>query len=324
MSDSRRIHGLDAMRGLAAFCVFAFHANGLFDEIPNVFAKGYLAVDFFMMLSGYVMARTYEGRMQAGLSPEKFFALRYRRLWLTMAIGSLFGIPYLWLVAGDPALFAIALVLNLFLIPFPLNNELFPLNIPAWSIFYELAANLTHVVLLRRMSTPVLLGFALLLALPLAYFTNFKGDVDFGAFKLQFGPALVRALVSYSIGVVLWRWWQDEPPLKIPPALAIIAAPLAMTTPLVALGWAYDTAFTLLICPLLLAGGLRMRGAPRWAVLSGMVSFPLYAVHMAVLRSGYINHTNPWLTTSAALIAGIALTAWLFIREQRAKARATI
>jgi peptidoglycan/LPS O-acetylase OafA/YrhL len=312
------------MRGIAAFCVFAFHANSLFDAIPDVFAKGYLAVDFFMMLSGYVMARTYEARMQGGLRVEQFFALRYRRLWLTMAIGSLFGIPYLWLVAGDPVLFAVALVLNLLLIPFPLNNELFPLNIPAWSIFYELAANLTHVVLLRHMSTKVLVGFALLLALPLAYFTSFKGDVDFGAFRLQFGVALVRALVSYSIGVVLWRWWQDDPTIKVPPMLAIAATPLAMTTPLVALGWGYDTAFTLLICPLLMAGGLRMRGAPRWAVLSGMVSFPLYAVHMAVLRSGFINHTNPWLTTAAALVAGIALTWLLFIREQRAKASATI
>jgi peptidoglycan/LPS O-acetylase OafA/YrhL len=321
MSETRRIHGLDAMRGLAALCVFAFHAHGLFAVIPDVFAKGYLAVDFFMMLSGYVMARTYEARMHQGLPPEQFFLLRYRRLWLTMTIGGLFGISYLWLVAGDPMIFAAALVLNLLLIPFPLNNELFPLNLPAWSVFYELAANLTHVVVLRRLRTPVLLGFALLLTVPLAYFTSVKGDVDFGAFKLQFGLALIRALVSYSIGVVLWRWWQDEPPIKVPAMLAIVAAPLTMITPLVALGWAYDTAFTLVVCPLLMAGGLRLRGAPRWATLSGMISFPLYAVHMAVLRSGYINNTNPWLTTAAALFAGLALTWWLSLRAARAKVR---
>jgi peptidoglycan/LPS O-acetylase OafA/YrhL len=105
--------------------------------------------------------------------------------------------------------------------------------------------------------------------------------------------------------------------------LAIVAAPLSMLTPLVALGWVYDTAFTLIVCPLLMAGGLRLRGAPRWATLSGMISFPLYAVHMAVLRSGYINNTDPWLTTGAALFAGLALTWWLSLRAARAKAAAT-
>ena len=44
-------------------------------------AKGYLAVDLFFMLSGYVMARTYEPRMARGFSPAAFFLARYRRLW---------------------------------------------------------------------------------------------------------------------------------------------------------------------------------------------------------------------------------------------------
>jgi peptidoglycan/LPS O-acetylase OafA/YrhL len=324
VSGTGRIYGLDAMRGLAALCVFAFHAHDLFPTLPNLFAKGYLAVDFFMMLSGYVMARTYETRMGGEIGPEKFLALRYKRLWLTMAIGGIVGIPYLWLAAGDPMTFAVALALNLLLIPFPLNHELFPLNLPAWSIFYELAANLTHVVLLRRLSSGVLLGLALLLVPPLAYFASVKGDANFGAFSMQFGLALGRALLAYSIGVVLWRRWQDRPPLKVPAMAAIIAAPLLMSTPLAALGWGYDLVFTLLLCPLLLAGGLRLEGAPRWAVLSGALSFPLYAIHMTVLRNGYINNANPWLTAGTALLAGVLLTWWLSKREARAKAARNI
>ncbi len=324
MSGPGRIHGLDAMRGLAALCVFGFHAHYLFPALPNLFAKGYLAVDFFMMLSGYVMARTYEARMGEEIGPERFLTLRYKRLWLTMAVGGVIGIPYLWLAAGDPGIFAVALLLNLLLIPFPLNQELFPLNLPAWSIFYELVANLTHVVLLRRLSSNALLCLALLLVPPLAYFASVKGDADFGAFSMQFGLALGRALLAYSIGVVLWRRWQDKPPLKVPALAAILAAPLLMSTPLAALGWGYDLIFTLLLCPLLLAGGLRLKGAPRWAMLSGALSFPLYAVHMTVLRNGYINQANPWLTAGTALLAGVLLTWWLSKREARAKAARNI
>jgi peptidoglycan/LPS O-acetylase OafA/YrhL len=323
MTQPRRIHGLDGLRGLAALGVVGFHAHTTFAAFPGWWAKGYLAVDFFMMLSGYVMARTYEARMAEGLGAGAFFKLRYRRLWLTMAIGSLLGIPYLWVMAGEPLRFAGSLLLNLALLPAPLNNELFPLNGPAWSIFYELLANLIHAALLWRLSNRALLVLAGFLLALLAAFARIKGDVDFGALAPHFGPAVVRSLAVYCCGVLLWRHWRDAPPLKVPPALPFLALPVLMLAPFAALGWVYDILFLTLACPLLIAGGLRLQGAARLAAWSGALSFPLYAVHVPVLRGAALAGIDAVAAAVMAVLAGIALAWWLSRRQQRAKRTAS-
>ncbi len=321
--SSGRIHGLDGLRGLAALGVVGFHAHTTFAAFPEWWAKGYLAVDFFMMLSGYVMARTYEGRMHQGLGIPAFFKLRYQRLWLTMAIGSLVGIPYLWVMAGDPLRFAGTLALNLALIPAPLNNELFPLNGPAWSIFYELLANVVHAALLWRLSDRVLAALAIVLLGLLGIFARAKGDIDFGALAPAFEFTIVRSLAAYTCGILLWRHWRDEPTIKVPAALPFIALPVLMLTPFAALGWAYDLAFIALACPLLIAGGLRLKGAARWAAWSGALSFPLYAVHVPVLRTAALAGIGAATATFLALLAGIVLAWWLSRRQQRAKRTAS-
>ena len=323
MTQSKRIHGLDGLRGLAALSVVGFHAHSTFAAFPGWWAKGYLAVDFFMMLSGYVMARTYEGRMREGLGTATFFKLRYKRLWLTMAIGSLIGIPYLWVMTDNPLRFAGSLLLNLALVPAPLNNELFPLNGPAWSIFYELLANLIHVALLWRLSDRVLLTLAIVLLGLLGVFARAKGDIDFGALAPAFQFTIVRSLAAYTCGILLWRHWRDKPAIKVPPALPFVALPVLMLAPFTALGWAYDLAFVALACPLLIAGGLRLEGAARWAALSGALSFPLYAIHAPVLRAAALAAINPVLSALLAVLAGIALAWWLSRRQQRAKPATT-
>ena len=321
VTQSNRIHGLDGLRGLAALSVVGFHAHTTFAAFPNWWAKGYLAVDFFMMLSGYVMARTYESRMAEGPETVAFFKLRYRRLWLTMAIGSLLGVPYLWAMADDPLRFAGSLALNLALLPAPLNNELFPLNGPAWSIFFELLANVLHAALLWRLSDRVLLALAaMLLALLADWLSPWHGsDIDFGALAPHLGPAVVRSLAAYTCGILLWRYWRDEPPVMVPPLLPFIALPLLMLAPLAALGWGYDIAFIALACPLLIAGGLRLEGAARWAAWSGALSFPLYAVHVPVLRAAALAGIGAIAAALLAVLAGIALAWWLSHRQQRAK-----
>ena len=325
MNAPGRIHGLDGLRGLAALSVVGFHAYATFAAFPGWWAKGYLAVDFFMMLSGYVMARTYETRMAGGLGTAEFVQLRYRRLWLTMAIGSLIGIPYLWWAAGgDPLRFGSSLALNLALVPAPLGNELFPLNGPGWSIFYELVANGIHAALLWRLSNRSLLLVAGALLAVLAAFARIKGDVDFGALAPHFGPALVRSLVAYITGVLLWRWWRDDPAVKVPANLPFIVLPLLMLVPFTLFGWGFDLAFIAVACPLMIAGGLRLNRAPRWAVWSGALSFPLYAVHVPVLRTARLVGVSAWPAVLLAFATAAALTWWLSARQRRAKALATI
>lgn len=324
MTAPGRIHGLDAMRGIAALGVFGFHLNAVFPGSATWTGKGYLAVDFFMMLSGYVMARTYEARMQGGLRAGTFVVLRHRRLWLTMALGGLIGMPYLWTVTGDPLLFGMALALNLMLLPGSLQHELFPLNNPGWSIFYELVANALHAAFLWRLSNRALLSLVAVMLLPLVYFAQLKGDLNFGELTAQAGPALVRCLTSYAIGVLLWRKWQDRPAIAVPPVLALIALPLLMLSVWAQLGWIFDLAFILIASPLLIAGGLNLRSAPRWAVWSGAVSFPLYAVHMATFRTAYLGGIGALPAAALALAAALTMAWWLPGGLRHAKARATI
>ncbi|MBN8502516.1 MAG: acyltransferase [Sphingomonadales bacterium] len=320
MTAPHRIHGLDGLRGVAALSVFLFHVHALFPAFPNWWAKGYLAVDFFMMLSGYVMARTYETRMREGLGVPDFFRLRYRRMWLTMAVGGLIGIPYLWSLAPDLQTFVLCLALNLLLLPAPLNYQLFPLNGPAWSIFFELIANVLHAALFRRLGN---LALAILLALLLgllAVMARINGNVDFGTIAVHWFPALVRSLSPYLGGILLWRLWQDQPNLCISPWVPFAALPLLLSAPLDVLGWTQDLLFITLACPLLIAGGLRLNGAAPWADRLGAISFPLYAVNVPVLHLAQMARLGPVMAALLALAISIALTRWLSRREHRAKA----
>ena len=56
---------LDALRGVAAVVVVLFHILEVYsggNHIEQLINHGYLAVDFFFMLSGYVMAHAYDDR----------------------------------------------------------------------------------------------------------------------------------------------------------------------------------------------------------------------------------------------------------------------
>lgn len=312
-TPSGRLPGLDMLRGVAALCVVGLHLFAIYGDIPNVFGKGYLAVDLFFMLSGYVMARTYEPRMARGLSPISFFLARYRRLWPIMAVGGLIGLPKLWL---DPPVigFAVAAVFNLLLLPIPAVGVAFPLNIPAWSIFFELTANLIHGLILWRLGARWLLALAAV-TIPLAFWVGLKyATFDVGAHTEDYFAGLPRVLLSYLAGIVLCRWWQDSPPLAVPPLLAFVAMPLAFASAW-ALGiedWRLDLLFIVVLCPLLIAGGLRYRASEgtgaQIALWLGALSFPLYAVHMPVLQGMHLLGFGSLGGGISAIAVGIAVT----------------
>ena len=108
----QRLAGLDALRGIAALLVLGLHARAVFGG-AHWFSKGYLAVDFFLMLSGFLMVRSTEPRLSAGLAPLRFMVARYKRFWPMVALGSLIGVPYLWVrAAGAWDQFLPALIAN--------------------------------------------------------------------------------------------------------------------------------------------------------------------------------------------------------------------
>ncbi|MFC0590833.1 acyltransferase family protein [Novosphingobium aquiterrae] len=258
-----RLHGLDTLRGIAAIMVAAYHAE-LIVGGQRLFAHGYLAVDFFFALSGFVMARTYEGRFPSALA---FGAMRMRRFAPVMACGSLFGFVALLAPAGLPMASFLAL-LSLLYIPWPRGDDgLFPGNPPQWSILFELVANVLHAAVLQRLGVRTVLALALACAVLLLAFAAAPDDPPF---------ALFRTLMSYCLGIALYRLRRRLPRLPYLAAPLVLVGGVAAADLSPVLAWA----FLFVAVPTSLISGLTGTRARPWL---GALSFPLYAVHYPVL-----------------------------------------
>ena len=263
-----RLTGLDALRGIAALFVALNHAAFLGGHDETLLTRSYLAVDFFFMLSGFVMARTYEGRMPPPLS---FAWARFKRLWPLIAIGVAIGAARSLWGGGDIGVIAVQLALALCFLP--IWNGHFPLNGPAWSILFEVIANFLHSLWLRRLPRIALLVLAGICALPL----TLHDRMDTGQGPLiWFG--LPRVLMSYCIGIYLWRAYENAPP-KIPAACAYLGLPVIL------IGASFVSRdfeiFLVLLCfPVIILAGLSF--STRLGPWLGAFSFPLYAVHWPV------------------------------------------
>ncbi|MBP6362855.1 MAG: acyltransferase [Novosphingobium sp.] len=273
-----RLDGLDALRGIAALCVLAYHA------VEDVGSNAYLAVDFFFMLSGYVMARTYESRLEGGMLATRFVGARLRRIWPTIFLGSLLSLP--WMFSEMPAQAILpAIAANLLLLPYPLYNRMFVLNGPVWSIFFELFANLVHALLLWRLSARILSLVVPPLAVLLAYYAS-QYTLNVGSATAGFLAGFPRVLLSYCIGILLWRKWRDAPSVKASAGFTLLAMPLffGLSTLVAGQSWQADMLFVLAVCPLLIAGGLQLERVHPLLIWLGSISFPLYAVHVPAMR----------------------------------------
>lgn len=297
--ETIRIEGLDALRGIAAVLVMLFHVEFAFALAPH-FQRAYLSVDFFFLLSGVVMARQYEGRFPGVGS---FLRKRLARLWPTMAVGALLGtMAFAWQM--PPLGAAMACLMGLLLVPW-LGSEkgLFPLNPPAWSIVFELFANALHAALLHRLPVRWLALIAAGCAAGLGLTAH---SLDVGIDRSTVLLGLPRVLMSYALGVAMWRQRRRLPQVPGWVGLAILPGTIAALPLLPLSPVAGDLAFALLVSPLAMIAGLAPLGRGR-AVLTllGWLSFPLYAVHYPVLML-----LGPRTGPVPAVLAAIG-TAWL-------------
>lgn len=308
----KRLHGLDALRGIASLVV-AFHHLAIIAGRPGIPLLPFFAVDLFFVLSGFVMARTYEARLGNGLSVTGFVGLRYRRLFLPVAIGTTLGLGWR-LATGTPptadlaAAFALALA---FLPAFWLANA-FLFNVPAWSLFLEVAANGLHGLIFARLSAG---GLRFAWAACALVFVGLLG-IDLGRWGAGIGPIMScfpRELACYLAGILIFRTWGDAPlgNRATFAAIGLVAGLSALVDrPLVI------AATTLVAAPLLMRASLTLRGGPATAAL-GALSFPLYAVHVPVMHLCGLVHLPP----AAALAAAVAGAAAIALTVERVRLR---
>jgi len=316
-----RLLGLDLLRGIAAFLVMLLHLDGLY-EVPSYFQHADLMVDFFFMLSGFVMARSYEGRIGSEIGACSFTLLRFRRLWLPIAVGVFIGLT-LRLAMGYPLRdLAVLALLALLLLPNKiLQYDAYDLNPPEWSITSELIANFLHALFLWRLSVKALAVVAMVSAFVLLRWPTVIPGNELLHFWMH---NTARILLAYSIGIMIWRIMGDAP--RLPLLLGILGLPLAMLA--AEFAWpdgnhgnvSIYVPFVILVLPSLLIAGLGVVKNEVLATISrigGAISFPLYATHHPLIKVIESAHWPKW----SAMVIAVGFAALLTILLEKAQDR---
>lgn len=314
---------LDGMRGIAALAVALFHYN--ITQAPH----GYVAVDFFFALSGFVLCRTYLPRWQAGLTVGRFMKLRIVRLYPLFLSGivvtTVSAITNRWTGKGDIYAFgkiAGSLPFNLLMLPSPLTRTLFPMNVPAWSLFFEIVANLLLVLVLFRLPRVGLLALSVGAACVFAPAVFAHDDGNLGAVWDQAWISLVRTVMSFTAGVLLARLPMKE--VRHAGVLGVfclvaIGVVLLADPPFIPAAW-YDLLCSFILAPAIVWLGARCepsRILAPFAWFLGEVSYAVYAVHWALMEPmRYFKddlHFNP-IVMAAVYLGCCVLLGWLCVR----------
>lgn len=343
---------LDGLRGVAAFAVILDHVPGgwLGELIPG----RYLAVDFFFVLSGFVLAHAYGRGLEAGGSALDFMKARVIRLYPMYLLGlaialslAVLGAARGWIGPGWGDILTVA-AFGLIFLPAPQtasfgNGELYPANAPAWSLFFELIANVVYALIARVLSWRVLGAILGAGAVAVAFTIARHGEVRGpGWMWTHVDAGLARVMFDFFAGVAIYRLREV---LKLPalPWWAAVAAFLAMIAAAPQGGWraAYDIAAAVVLMPVLLAlasGSVVTGMVARLCAISGTLSYGVYVLHVPLLAlirtaaavTGVEFGEGPPLAVVVALSAGIAawvanglydgpVRRWLSGRAKRAK-----
>lgn len=320
MNTSTRLTALDGMRGVAAVGVAMYHAYPILGNNAP-FGKGYLAVDFFFMLSGFVLARAYDGRFGNGMTADDFLRRRFARLAPLYWIGCAIGLIYLIVAksdVGEPGVTAIAA--NALLLPFnapSLSENLFPLNPPGWSLFFELLiANLVFAVFWPWLTTRVLLIVNVLSALALLQALHLAGaDTGFTLDNFVFGGP--RVICSFFIGVTVYRVHHILPTIRIPAVVLTMALVGCLAPNLTgAVSKAFDALCVLIVFPALVHLGAKASEiSPRAGFLLGETSYALYAIHFPILQLIAYKTGTAWTVPAQfAVVIAISGASWILVK----------
>jgi peptidoglycan/LPS O-acetylase OafA/YrhL len=283
-----RFATLDGLRGIAALAVMALHVcDWTTDHVPVGAGS---AVDFFFLLSGFVLAYAYP---RPGLD---FLRTRWIRLYPLCLLGTVLGAVGA-LLSGFGAEWQ-ALPVNLLGLPAPLSH--YPFDLPLWSIAFEAVASALYFLAARWLSVPVLMVAATGLALVTA-----AGPAPNWGF-----PALVRTLLPFAVGIAL----QKLPTPRLGERWGVYSAAILailLATPFL-LG--HPVIKVLVFAGILTAGRAEPPPELRAAALYlGRLSFPLYAVHMPVVwwvsRHGPHGVLGALIASAASIVtAHLAMT----------------
>jgi peptidoglycan/LPS O-acetylase OafA/YrhL len=313
---------LDGLRGIAALSVVMFHFMEWVytDYTRNFIAHGFLAVDFFFCLSGFVIGYAYDDRIKK-MGITEFFKSRFIRLHPLVIAGSVLGLlaflfdPF----GGHPELYSngkilLVFVCSLLLIPLPVIEDrgfnLFSFNAPSWSLFWEYVANIVYAFVLYRISRRHLVVFIILAAIAVCFVCYRSGNLLGGWSGPTFWDGSARVSYSFAAGLFIYRSnWIIKNRLGF--AGVAILLFLAFIMPFSTWNWLSEPFIVLFYFPFLItlgAGASITTGLKKVCLFLGKISYPLYMTHYAVLWmfGNYYTSHKPG-TMHLALIITIAL-----------------
>ena len=322
---------LDGLRGIAAIVVVIFHFLEIVftDYSKNFAGHGFLAVDFFFCLSGFVIAYAYDDRIEK-MGIGKFFKARFIRLHPLVVLGSVLGLlSFLFdpFAAAAPAYsigkIALIFLMSILVIPFPVMEDrffnLFGMNAPAWSLFWEYVANIVYGFILWRLDKRILLVLAVVAAAWLSYVGYKAGNVMGGWGKDNFWDGAARISFSFLAGMLVYRYnFIIKNKLGFTGLTVLLLAALLM--PWFKLNWLAEVLVVVFYFPLLIALGAGSQLSPRMEGIcnfSGKISYPLYMTHYTVMFAflHYYQQNKPDMATvSWIVICGlIVLMAFAYL-----------
>lgn len=329
-SDSKpHYEVLNGLRGVAAIIVVIFHIFEAFatSHLDQRINHGYLAVDFFFILSGFVVAYAYDDRWKQ-MKMRDFFKRRIIRLHPMVVMGSVIGavlfyvqVSNVWDVSKISLMtLLLATLLSALLIPATPGTEIrglgemFPLNGPSWSLLFEYIGNILYALFLRRLPTRLLSLFVLIAGVGLAYFAiaGPLGDicVGYSLTTTEFRGGIFRLLFSFSAGLLLFRLFK---PVHVKGSFWIGAFVLIVLLSMPRVGGAehlwmnglYDTICSIIVFPVIVYLGASEKNIgtflTRACMFLGDLSYPLYMVHYPFIYWYYAWVKNHDLTFQQSL-----------------------
>ena len=332
---------LDGLRGVASLVVVVFH---LFEAYSGgspqkqIINHGYLAVDFFFLLSGFVIAYAYDDRW-GKMSQWEFYKRRLVRLQPMIIVGGLIGaalfafqhfsiFPKLpavsaWQVLG-------VMLVGFVMIPLPKSadirgwDEIYPLNGPQWSLFYEYIGNILYAAGMRKLSNRALGVFVAAAGLALVHLLVFGGRGDLiGGWALDANGVrigLTRMLFPFFAGVLLMRLGKR---IRVGNAFAVCSLLLIAILAFPRFGGAeapwlnglYEALCVIVVFPLIVAIGAGEKSVDsasvRVARVFGDLSYPLYITHypLIYIYTGWVVDKKVPAAQGALVGAGVFVAA---------------
>lgn len=310
---------LDGLRGVASLIVVAFHIleTYLGDRFHQIINHGYLAVDFFFLLSGFVVAYAYDDRWEK-MTQWDFYKRRLIRLQPMVIIGTLIGAalfyfqasPVFPLISTTPVWqMLLVMLVGFTVLPIPVSmdirgwQEMHPLDGPAWSLFFEYVANILYALFIRKFSKKLLTVFVVLSALLLIHFLimGSQGDV-IGGWSLnapQLHIGFARLLYPFFAGILLCRMGKL---IHIKSAFAVSSLLIIIVLSIPRIGgsehlWMnglYESFSIIILFPLIVSIGAGGKITGKFAMKAckffGDISYPLYITHypLIYLYTGWV------------------------------------